>query len=287
MAASTRAPQRHRAREQGISKTPAPAITLSESDGVRYLHFGTPWVQGAMRLSRPFALELEYQQQMMAAALLQPQPQRIVLLGLGAAALAKFCWRHCTRAQVVVVELEPGVVDVARQWFQLPPDDEHLSVVLDDARNYINAPAQRQDADWLLVDLYDSAARGPVYDDADFYAACRSALRESGVAAFNLFGHRFAPSFERICTAFDGHVVALPDTEAGNRIVLGYRGKNFNAAWRAMAQHAQQLQTLWRLPFVRWVKALETRTLEKQGEGHALTAARKPKTDRECLGNLA
>ena len=34
-------------------------VTLSEMDGVRFLHFGTEWVQGAMRLRKPDAIELE------------------------------------------------------------------------------------------------------------------------------------------------------------------------------------------------------------------------------------
>ncbi len=47
-----------------------------------------------MRVARPFALELEYQRQMMAVGLFLPEPRRIVQLGLGAAALTKFCWRE-------------------------------------------------------------------------------------------------------------------------------------------------------------------------------------------------
>ena len=43
----------------------APA-TISEADGVRYLHLGTDWVQGAMRLRKPHAIELEYVRRMMA-----------------------------------------------------------------------------------------------------------------------------------------------------------------------------------------------------------------------------
>ena len=49
----------------------APA-TISESDGVRYLHLGTPWVQGAMRIRKPLGLELEYIQRMMAWMLMRP-----------------------------------------------------------------------------------------------------------------------------------------------------------------------------------------------------------------------
>ena len=50
-----------------------PEVTLSEHDGVRYLHLGTPWVQGAMRIARPRAIELEYVQRMLAALLWVPQ----------------------------------------------------------------------------------------------------------------------------------------------------------------------------------------------------------------------
>lgn len=247
------------------SRIRSPQVTLSEADGVRFLHFGTEWVQGAMRLARPFALELEYQQHMMALGLLVQQPQRILVLGLGAAALAKFCWRSCAPAQVVVVELTPAVVEVARQWFHLPPDDERLSVVIDDAAAYIRQPAQRRASDWLLVDLYDSAARGPVYDDVDFYRTCRAALREPGVAAFNLFGSRFKPSLAAIAQAFNDCVVALPPTEAGNRIVLAYRGNeakegsqanDFESAWQAAPEQASALQARWRLPLQKWVRGM-------------------------------
>ena len=83
----------------------AEPVTLSEEDGIRYLHFGTEWIQGGMRVARPFALELEYQRQMMAVGLFLPEPRRIVQLGLGAAALTKFCWREVPSASVVAVEL--------------------------------------------------------------------------------------------------------------------------------------------------------------------------------------
>ena len=52
----------------------APA-TISEFDGVRYLHLGTPWVQGAMRIKTPNAIELEYVQRMMAWMLLRPEAE--------------------------------------------------------------------------------------------------------------------------------------------------------------------------------------------------------------------
>src|SRR3569833_1496163 len=52
-------------------------VTLSEQFGIRYLHFGTEWVQGAMRISKPDWVELEYAQQMMAWMLFIDQPAHI------------------------------------------------------------------------------------------------------------------------------------------------------------------------------------------------------------------
>ncbi len=39
--------------------------TLSEMDGVRCLHFDSPWIQGAMQVSNPSSLVFLYTRQMM------------------------------------------------------------------------------------------------------------------------------------------------------------------------------------------------------------------------------
>jgi hypothetical protein len=43
----------------------ASSIEVSEERGVRYLHFGSDFVQGAMRIARPWALELVYTRDLM------------------------------------------------------------------------------------------------------------------------------------------------------------------------------------------------------------------------------
>ena len=69
---------------------PRSTIEVSEQAGVRYLHFGSEWIQGAMRISRPNALELAYTKDFMAAILLRPEAKRFLLIGLGAVSIAKF-----------------------------------------------------------------------------------------------------------------------------------------------------------------------------------------------------
>jgi spermidine synthase len=245
-----------------VARRLSPQVTLSEEDGVRYLHFGTEWVQGAMRISRPWRIELEYQQQMMAPLLFLPAPARVLQLGLGAAALARFCWRHLPEAEITVVEISEEVAATARRWFALPEDDARLSVLIDDARNVVAHPRLRRSFDWLQVDLYDRAARGPVLDDAPFYAACRRLLRAPGIAVFNLFGRGFDRSFDRIAAAFDDRARVLPEGDVGNRIVLAFNGPPLAVPWPALYARAGQIEQRFGLPARKWVSGLRSRAAE-------------------------
>lgn len=100
-----------------------PHVTISEHEGVRYLHLGSAWVQGAMRLDVPDQLELHYIRQMMIWTLFQTDPRRIAQLGLGAGSLTRFCYQHFPQARIDAVEINPEVVQASRLLFNLPPDD--------------------------------------------------------------------------------------------------------------------------------------------------------------------
>ncbi len=245
------------ARGRRASRSAAPRVTISEQAGVRYLHFGTEWVQGAMRIARPFALELDYQKQMMAPLLFLPEPYRIVQLGLGAAALAKACWRALPDAEILVVELSAEVVDAARHWFKLP-DSERLAVTLEDAEAFVAHPRRRGSADWLQVDLYDAAARGPVCDSVEFYRRCRALLAAPGVAAINLFGRGFESSFARIAEAFEDRAIVLPEAEAGNRIVLAFTGAPLELTFAQLYERASDIERRFRWPARRWVSGIKS-----------------------------
>ena len=50
-----------------MSSSERPEVTLSEHDGVRYLHLDSVWVQGAMKIRQPQVVVLDYVQRMLAA----------------------------------------------------------------------------------------------------------------------------------------------------------------------------------------------------------------------------
>jgi spermidine synthase len=233
-------------------------VTFSEMDGVRYLHFGTEWVQGAMRLRKPEAIELEYAQQMMAWLLfLSPSSAdfHVAQLGLGAAALTKFCHRHFAKAQVTAVELNPAVIVAGRSMFGLREDDARLSVREQDAWDYVMDGANTAAIDALQVDLYDATARGPVLDTTAFYRACRRVLKAPGVMTINLFGDHdsFPKNIERI---FDNRVLVFPEVHDGNIIALAFNGPAIDVSWEALEARAAVIEDSTKLPARDWVKKL-------------------------------
>ena len=216
--------------KKSISSTMAWApATLSEYDGVRFLHLDSIWVQGAMRIRKPQQLELEYIQRMMAWMLWRDSAElnagHAVQLGLGAAAITRFCHK-VLRMQTTAVEINPTVISACRAWFHLPEDDQRLSIVNADAAQWV-ANAEPQQAQVLNVDLYDHDAASPVLDDEAFYAGCRALLADGGLMTVNLFGRdaSFARSARRIARVFgSAQVWSLAPTKEGNTVVVAGRG---------------------------------------------------------------
>jgi len=203
-----------------------PPVTVSEFDGVRYLHLGSIWVQGAMRIRKPQRVELDYVQRMLASLLWLPTENlgqgHAVQLGLGAGAITRFTARQL-RMATTVVEINPEVISVNGTWFQLPPEAE---VVRGDAADWLRQ-AEPGSVRLLHVDLYDQDAAAPVLDDEVFYGACRAVLEEGGVMSVNLFGRHasFADSIARIAAVFGANQVwSLRPTREGNTVVVAGRG---------------------------------------------------------------
>ena len=203
-----------------------PEVTLSESDGVRFLHLGSIWVQGAMRIRKPQVVELDYVQRMLASLLWLPSEElgqgHALQLGLGAGAITRFTHK-ALRMPTTVVEINPQVVEVNRNWFHLPAEAE---VVLMDAGRWLRERAEPQSVQLLHVDLYDRDAAAPVLDDVAFYADCRAVLADGGVMSVNLFGRdaSFEISAERIAAVFGADQVwSLRPTREGNTVVVAGR----------------------------------------------------------------
>ena len=243
-------------------KPTLPDVNFSEYVPVRYLHLGTEWVQGSMKIDQPFDIDLDYVQRMMAW-LLFVDPDTVskrhaMQLGLGAASLTKFCYKHL-RMQTTAIELNPQVIAACRLWFKLPADNAKLSVVLGDAEEVARHSHWHGQIDALQVDLYDHEAAAPVLDSEAFYADCRRLLTDDGCMTVNLFGRssQFDQSLAKIVAAFgEDSVWCFKPTREGNTVVLALRTPQKIRRELLMAR-AETLQARWPLPATRWLRVFK------------------------------
>ena len=235
-----------------------PPATITEFQGVRSLHLGTSWVQGAMRIAKPDNIELEYVQMMMMWLLFNEHPRHIVQLGLGSAALTKFCYRRLPQARVTAIELNPNVIAMCQSQFGLPSNDERLDVREMNAMDFVLDPVNRNTVDILQVDLYDEEARGPVLDSQEFYQGCADVLRDGGIMTTNVFGDDFTNYDKNLQTmelVFDA-VVWLPEVHDANIVVVAFKNAP-SLDFSVLYERAGEIKKSLNLPAKSWVHGLK------------------------------
>jgi len=221
------------------------SIEVSEEAGVRYLHFGSRWVQGAMRVQRPWALELEYTREMLLPLVLRPDPawpKSVLLIGLGAGSLVKFLYRHRPHAALTVVELSPQVVAAATQYFKLPDDPARLVVEVGDGAAYVASATRRFDL--ILLDGFDGRGRAGALDTTEFYRAARQRLSATGFLVANLLdrGRGVGASVARIVDAFDQRALILPPCDSGNTVAIAAAGRTVAVELLELTERARALK---------------------------------------------
>jgi spermidine synthase len=227
------------------SHTTMASIEISEEAGVRYLHFGSEWVQGAMRIARPWALELEYTREMMMPLVLQPKPgwpASVLQIGLGSASHTKFLHRYRPGARITVVEIEPAVVAAARQFFKLPEESARLRIEIGDGYEFVTSSARRFDL--ILVDGFDEKGRTGMLDTLPFYLQCRARLSARGMLAVNLVDRSrgVGASVARLREAFDERVWVLPPCEEANTVAIASAGRTLSLAPETLLAAAAALK---------------------------------------------
>ncbi len=202
---------------------PTPRPQVRTHGNKRLLEFQPGMVQSEMRLSRPDDLVLSYARAMMCFVLFHPQPEHIVMVGLGGGSLAKFCYRYLPQCRITVLELNPEVIAL-REQFAIPRDNARLRVLQADAVEYM----ARLDncADVLLVDGFDADGLPPSLGSASFYADCRRALRPSGVMVTNIFSYdpHYGAMLHRLRQTFQGRICWFRGIAGNNRILFAVKG---------------------------------------------------------------
>lgn len=190
----------------------------------RSLMFSRDEIQSRMWTKDPNALNLEYTRLMMGFLLLNPEPRRIAMVGLGGGSLAKFCYHYLPSARIDVFEINPHVIAL-RDSFLVPHDDDRFAVLQGDGAELIRRYQDEYDA--VLVDGYDiNGIPAQLTSDA-FYEGCWRALAPAGVMVCNFHASNFNyPRYlSRIRQRYAGSVIEVSDTSLAHRIVFACKGE--------------------------------------------------------------
>ncbi len=236
------------------SVSPEMTVEVTEARGIRQLQLGTQAIQSAMRISRPWDLELAYTRAMMACLLFLTGPDAVLMIGLGGGSLAKFIRKHRPATNITAVEISPQVVSAAHSHFFLPEDDEHLRVLVGDGAEYV--PAHPTSADIILLDGFDAGSQVEALASLEFYQACRRALKPGGVLVVNLWGRdpEFVTWFSRLVAAFDGQVAWLPVMGKSN--VIAFAMADDGGPARLERAEVDKLSKKWGLDFATFRREL-------------------------------
>lgn len=228
---------------------------VCEQRGEVSLHFGMSALQSRMRRSDPARLVLDYTRALMSFVLLAPQPEHVVMIGLGGGSIAKYCYAHLPLSRFTAVEINPEVIAMRGQ-FAVPADDARFRVVEADGAQWVREHAQSCDV--LLLDGFDAGGLPDALSSQEFYDACAQALRPGGVLASNIWAPaaRRDAVIQRMRASFDSGVAALSAEQGENTIALARRAP----AWPQPAllhQRARELAPLHALDLEAAARKLE------------------------------
>ncbi len=203
-------------------------IQVYDSGGRRAIYFGADEgprvVETLMDLRQPHVLQHAYARAAMAAFLYRPDAASCLLVGLGGGSMVRFINHHFPDLRLDVVELDPAMVGVARDFFGTT-ENGRTRILVADGREYLERSTERYDVILIDAHLHPSertdATGHPLTLKSDaFYRSIHARLNAGGVVMFNILSGPDAQRFlEGIRGAFFATELYRP-LGTGNLIVF-------------------------------------------------------------------
>lgn len=145
------------------------------------------WVtrESSVNLDDPTDLVVPYTRWLFAAHLINPNPKKVAILGLGAGGFNRFFREAYPSAELTCCELDEEVIKLACEHMGLSQTDVENTVV-GDGRYFLKKHARLKKFDWLVLDAFHGWFSPPHLKTREFYELCASRLSPEGVLVANL-----------------------------------------------------------------------------------------------------
>ena len=177
--------------------------------------------QSCIDRRKPKAMVFSYTQMSMAALLFTPQPQNILVIGLGGGTLPTAFNELYPEAVVDTVEIDPAVVKVANEYFAFSANDK-LNVHTLDARVWTKR-ALRKDRryDIIVLDAFNGEYIPEHLMTREYLTETQSLLTPTGTLVANTFSMSQLYDHESATYAHVfGSFINFRTPASGNRLVV-------------------------------------------------------------------
>jgi spermidine synthase len=165
-------------------------IYVIQNDDYRELWFkgnGDYFLQSRVNVEQQKQLALVYSNMMMASLLFCPKPRRLLMVGLGGAAVTNFLSEQFPDLHIDVVEIDPKVIEVSKKYFYLRESNRYR-VFEEDGRVFIQKRKGQESYDWIILDAFKSGSIPYHLKTCEFYKEIRDILKPDGIVGSNLYG---------------------------------------------------------------------------------------------------
>jgi spermidine synthase len=219
---------------------------------------GFDYTESITNLADPDDLPVRYTQVMTVGVLYPPQPNKVLMIGLGGGSISGYLGRFMPHVDIDTVEVDPGVITVAKKYFGMK-ETVRVRYHEGDGRVFLNR--NKQTYDLILVDAFHGGYVPFHLLTKEFYALVKQRLAPGGAAAFNVHDGTklYASTLLTLRAVFPG--VHLFSSGMGEMIVVATA--EAAPGETTLAERAKALQEKYRFRFE--LPALLARRTEKSG----------------------
>ena len=203
-------------------KSPYNTIFVSEDDGgmriLRFERWGAR--QTVVKLGDPDHLELPYARVVPAALIFVEEPASTLVIGLGGGTIPSFLRKRFPDMRIDAVDIDPGVVDVAKSHFGFR-EDAKMRAHVADGRRFVEQTQQRYDL--VILDGFGTDSVPAHLTTREFLQSVRRILTPRGVTIGNLWGREVNTLYDSMVKTYravydDLRVIDVP--ASGNKILI-------------------------------------------------------------------
>lgn len=191
-----------------------------------WLDFDDGLVQSEINLAQPELLPSSLNRAMLAGMLFEEAPQRVLLVGTGGGATARYFSHRFPDVKGEAVEVSESVASIAVNYFEFP-QDKHWQLIHDDIRHYIQDCTHNYDL--IVIDIAVNQVTPEWIIEHDFLGQCRALLTPQGQVAFNLLindGNGFMHYLAAIRRVFDQRTACLSIPNYRNIVIFAFNSSS-------------------------------------------------------------